>query len=64
MELDEKAGQALMNLKLTGEMVSKETADSLTGTFAQMGESITEGMERTLRNRLPVCGITWRQVTP
>ena len=46
MELDEKAGQSLMNLKLTGETVTKEMADSLTGTFAQMAETITAGMEK------------------
>jgi hypothetical protein len=52
MELDEKAGQSLMNLKLTGETVTKEMADSLTGTFAQMGESITAGMEKDFQESL------------
>jgi hypothetical protein len=52
MELDEKAGQSLMNLKLTGETVTKEMADSLAGTFAQMGDSITAGMEKEFNESL------------
>lgn len=46
MELDEQAGQSLMHLRLTGEAVTKEMADSLTGTFSQMGEQIKAGMKK------------------
>ncbi len=46
MELDEQAGQSLMHLRLTGETVTKEMADSLTGTFSQMGEQIKAGMKK------------------
>lgn len=46
MDLDEQAGQALMNLKLTSGTVSQETADILTSTFAQMTSTIIQGMEK------------------
>lgn len=52
MDLDEKAGQSLMNLKLTGETVTKEMADSLTGTFSQMTASIKQGMEKDFQESL------------
>lgn len=45
MNLDTQAGQSLMNLNLTSEKVSGETALTLTKTFSDMGEQIKTSLD-------------------
>lgn len=46
MDLDDQASKSLMNLKLRGETVSKETADALIKNFEDMGAQIKAGMDK------------------
>ncbi|MEV2697771.1 phage tail tape measure protein [Paenibacillus larvae] len=46
MDLNDKATVQLNELAWSGKTVSKETADSLTGTFKQMGDQIIENMDK------------------
>ncbi|SKA89721.1 hypothetical protein SAMN05428976_11350 [Clostridium sp. USBA 49] len=46
MDMDQKAGQSLMHLKLTGQIVSKETADNLIQIFNDMGSQIKQGLDK------------------
>lgn len=46
MELDEQAGQALMNLKLTSSVVTEETKNTIVNNFNQMGQQIKEGIDK------------------
>lgn len=46
MDLNDKATVQLNELAWSGKTVSKETADSLTGTFKDMGKQIIENMDK------------------
>ncbi|MCY9510594.1 phage tail tape measure protein [Paenibacillus larvae] len=46
MDLNDKATVQLNELAWSGKTVSKETADSLTGTFKEMGKQIIENMDK------------------
>lgn len=45
MDLDNKAGQSLMNLQLTGQKVSQATKAELVKNFDEMGTQIKQGMK-------------------
>lgn len=46
MELDKKAGQSLMNLKINGSKVSKETAKEITKNFNDMSMQVKSSIEK------------------
>ena len=46
LDLDTNATKSLMSLNFSGQKVSKETATSLTKTFADMGTQIKSGMDK------------------
>lgn len=46
MELDKKASQSLINLKIISSAVSRETASNLIQTFNDMGAQIKQGLDK------------------
>jgi len=54
LNLSNSAEKSLLKMKISGEIISKETSINLTDTFAKMGEQIKGGMEEKFNKSLEI----------